>query len=439
MTLNTVRRLRRAAISHVWRVIVGILHGTFCVQRYSLLESVLEGPTIMRLRTSILTVVLLVVTLVGVGAAFSAELPPGGTFIDDNGNVHEGNIEAIFADGITTGCNPPNADRYCPDDRVTRGQMAAFLVRALDLPATLADFFADDDDSIFEGDINRLAAAGVTKGCNLPATDQFCPDARVTREQMAAFLVRGFGYEDPGDGNLFTDDDNSIFEGDIDRLGTAGITQGCNPPENDRFCPGEPVLRDQMASFLARAMELDPIIPPPPPPRPPDPEVFAIGDSVMRGVACNPSIPPCYSPNINLESEIPKLTSDAEVSRSFSAAKSVLSQWLKSGHNPDVVIVHLGTNGPPSNAQFDDLMKVVGSNRRALFVTVKLDKTWESATNAAIRSNVKRFANAELVDWWAVANPHSSWFAPDVNCGCHLWTTTARTAYTNLLADAVSP
>lgn len=140
-----------------------------------------------------------------------------------------------------------------------------------------------------------------------------------------------------------------------------------------------------------------------------------------------------------LKDRIPNSTVDAEVSRQFSQAKTVLSQWIGSGHNPEVVIVHLGTNGPPSNSQFDDLMKVVGSKRRALFVTVKLDKSWESATNAAIRSNVKRFANAELVDWWALANPHSSWFSPDVNCGCHLWTTSARTAYTNLLATAVAP
>jgi hypothetical protein len=384
----------------------------------------------MRIRTLLLSVVILTGALAVGGAATAAELPPGGTFYDDNGNTHEGNIEAIFADGITTGCNPPNADRYCPDDRVTRGQMAAFLVRALDLPATSTDFFADDDDSIFEGDINRLAAAGVTKGCNLPETDQFCPDSRVTRGQMAAFLVRGFGYGDPGDGNLFVDDDTSIFEGDIDRLGTAGITKGCNPPVNDSFCPGDPVLRDQMASFLARAMGLDPIVPPPPPPPPPEPEVFALGDSVMAGVVL-------WSPK--LEDRIPNSTADAEVSRSFSAAKSVLSTWIGRGHDPDVVIVHLGTNGPPSNSQFDALMKVIGSSRRALFVTVKLDKSWESATNSAIRSNVKRFANAELVDWWAHADPHPAWFAPDVNCGCHLWTTTVRTAYTNLLANAVTP
>ena len=59
---------------------------------------------------------LLVVTalLIPAGAAFG--LPPGGTFIDDDDNVHEAYIEAIAAEGITTGCNPPLRDRYCPEE-----------------------------------------------------------------------------------------------------------------------------------------------------------------------------------------------------------------------------------------------------------------------------------------------------------------------------------
>ncbi len=370
--------------------------------------------------------------------AAAVQLLPGGTFVDDNGSIHEGAIEAINLAAITRGCNPPDNDRYCPDNPVTRGEMAAFLVRALDLPGTAEDFFTDDEDSIFENDINRLAAAGITKGCNPPANDRYCPESKVTRGQMAAFLVRAFDYTDTGAGNLFTDDDGLEFEGDIDRLGAAGVTKGCNPPENDRFCPGEPVLRDQMASFLTRALGLTPITPPPPPPPPPDPEVFTIGDSVMRGVACNPSIPPCYSPAMNLEDEIPNLTSDAKVSRSFSSADEVLSSWLARGNDPDVVVVHLGTNGPPSASQFDDIMAVAGSDRRVIFMTVKLDRSWESASNRAIRSNAVRFTNAEVADWWAFADPHSNWFTPDTNCGCHLWTTAARAGYVGFIEAAVT-
>ena len=56
--------------------------------------------------------------------------------------------------------------------------------------------------------------------------------------------------------DLFTGDGTSEFEPDIDRIATAGITLGCNPPTNTRFCPDNPVTRAQMASFLARGVPL---------------------------------------------------------------------------------------------------------------------------------------------------------------------------------------
>ena len=108
-------------------------------------------------------------------------------------------------------------------------------------------------DSIYLSDILWLADEGITKGCNPPANTLFCPDDFVTRGQMAAFLVRAFGYGDAGEGDLFTDDDGSVFESDIDKLATAGVTLGCNPPQNDLYCPDDFVTRAQMAAFLHRA------------------------------------------------------------------------------------------------------------------------------------------------------------------------------------------
>lgn len=209
------------------------------------------------------SVVVLVVLIVGgFATVVGAALAPGGSFFDDDLNVHEGAIEAIAAEGITKGCNPPQNTVYCPADSVTRGQMAAFLARALDLPAASTDYFTDDDGSVFESDINKVAKAGITKGCNPPANTNYCPTDLVTRGQMAAFLVRALGLEAGAGADLFSDDDNSVFEIDIDRLGTAAVTKGCNPPANDRYCPQSLVKRDQMASFLARALELPTTTPP---------------------------------------------------------------------------------------------------------------------------------------------------------------------------------
>jgi hypothetical protein len=160
-------------------------------------------------------------------------------------------------EGITRGCNPPDNDQFCPDRTVTRGQMAAFLVRFLGLTAIDPTIeFTDTVGNIFEQDILKLATAGITRGCNPPDNDQFCPETGVTRGQMAAFLVRAVGVTDNGGGDLFDDDDGSIFESDIDKLATAGITRGCNPPANTNFCPDRTVTRGQMAAFLNRAGSL---------------------------------------------------------------------------------------------------------------------------------------------------------------------------------------
>ncbi len=176
----------------------------------------------------------------------------GEDFTDTAGSLFLLDIAWMSAQGITKGCNPPTNDQYCPDSPVTRGQMAAFLTRALALPTTATNFFTDDIGSIFENDINRLAAAGITKGCNPPTNDQYCPDSPVTRGQMAAFLTRALALPTTAT-NFFTDDIGSIFENDINRLAAAGITKGCNPPTNDQYCPDSPVTRAQMAAFLHRA------------------------------------------------------------------------------------------------------------------------------------------------------------------------------------------
>ncbi len=174
-----------------------------------------------------------------------------GTFFDDDNNIFENDIEWMAANGITNGCNPPDNTMYCPKDPVSREVMAVYLARALDLPPSPVDYFSDDNSSIFEADINRIAHAGITKGC---ADDQFCPKGLVDRGQMAAFLARALGLSDNGGGDLFTDDDSSIFEADIDRLATAGITKGCNPPANTMYCPRSLVDRGAMAAFIHRAV-----------------------------------------------------------------------------------------------------------------------------------------------------------------------------------------
>lgn len=173
-----------------------------------------------------------------------ADVPADSVFSDD--------IDFLVSRGITRGCNPPRNDRFCPDDPVTRGQMAAFLTRALGLPGGQARF-SDTPGHVFASDLAALADAGITRGCNPPRNDRFCPDDPVTRGQMAAFLARALDL--PGAAARFFDTAGHTFAADIGALADAGITKGCDPPANDRFCPDAPVTRGQMAAFLRRALQ----------------------------------------------------------------------------------------------------------------------------------------------------------------------------------------
>jgi hypothetical protein len=197
----------------------------------------------------------------------ATELPPGGTFYDDDGTPAEGYIEALRAVDITRGCNPPENDLFCPRRILTRGEMATMFVRALDLPQAPSGRFTDTTNSVHAANIAALAAAGITKGCNPPENTAFCPERPITRGEMAAFLSRALALPDAGTTDFFTDDATSVFEADINRIAAAGITSGCGV---DVYCPYSLLPRSQMAILLARALDLTPLVPPerPPPPFP---------------------------------------------------------------------------------------------------------------------------------------------------------------------------
>ena len=190
-----------------------------------------------------------------------AATAPGGTFIDDDGNFHEPNIEAIAELGITLGCNPPDNDRYCPSDPVTRSEMSAFIIRALGEDVTTApheDRFPDvSSDAWYSQSVERLAALGITLGYD---DGTYRPSSIVTRAEMAAFLTRAFIAQSDivTATGAFEDVPTTAWYADFsETLLVEGITAGCFP-DPLRYCPDDQVLRDQIASFIARSLGIEP-------------------------------------------------------------------------------------------------------------------------------------------------------------------------------------
>jgi hypothetical protein len=185
------------------------------------------------------------------------DVPVGGTFSTW--------IDALARTGITGGCatNPP---QYCPDGTVTRAQMAIFLLRSMAYPGSAnapiptGAVFADiSANSPLAGWIEGLFAAGITSGCAV-APLRYCPDASVTRAEMAVFLLRakhGAAYAPPtSTQQKFADVPLSHPSADwIMRLVAEGITSGCATSPS-QYCPDASVTRAEMAVFLIRAFGL---------------------------------------------------------------------------------------------------------------------------------------------------------------------------------------
>jgi hypothetical protein len=167
-------------------------------------------------------------------------------------------IDALFASGITGGCNtdPP---LYCPDSPVTRGEMAVFLLRGIHgasyTPPAATGLFVDvPPDNPFAPWIEQLYVEGITTGCNTSPL-LYCFFANVTRAQMAVFLLRarhGAAYQPPAATGIFADVPIADpFAPWIEQLFAEGITGGCGTSPL-RYCPNDDVTREQMAVFLVR-------------------------------------------------------------------------------------------------------------------------------------------------------------------------------------------
>ncbi len=169
-------------------------------------------------------------------------------------------IERLYNAGITGGCSLTPL-MYCPENTVTRAQMAVFLLRGIHgsgytPPAVGAGTgFADvPTNHPVAAWIKQLAAEGITGGCS---GGNYCPDATVTRAQMAVFLLRSkytSAYTPPPANGDFTDVPmDHLMAAWIEQLAAEGITGGCGAGV---YCPDGNVTRAQMAVFLVRTFNL---------------------------------------------------------------------------------------------------------------------------------------------------------------------------------------
>ena len=158
-------------------------------------------------------------------------------------------------EGIFDGTGCVDQTGLCPAEPLQRWEMAVWLIRVLDqnepVPPAQTRFDDISGDPWWAAHTERLAEVGVTAGCATGPL-RYCPQQAVTRAQMATFLTRAFDLPSGSAAGFVDVAATHTHAASIDALAAAGVTTGCATGPL-RYCPQKPVTRAQMATFLARA------------------------------------------------------------------------------------------------------------------------------------------------------------------------------------------
>jgi hypothetical protein len=154
---------------------------------------------------------------------------------------------------------------------------------------------------------------------------------------------------------------------------------------------------------------------------PSDLDVTFIGDSI--GVGISPY----------LKKFFPNLSVDSKVSRQFSEARTIVSQLLQSGKLAQTVVIELGTNGTIRESHMRELIEMIGSDRRIVFVNIQVPRSWCDGNNKVISKVCLDYANTIVADWHGASINNSSYFYTD---GVHL-KSGGITAMVQCIADAI--
>jgi hypothetical protein len=167
-------------------------------------------------------------------------------FDDDEDSIHEQALNRLADLEVFHGCGPFLA---CPDDPISRGDFFGMVAGVVDF-APGPDSFDDDTEHWASAGIDALAAGGVIDGCG---DRKVCPDDPITRAAAAQLIVEAFDLP-PGDPTGFADVSDPALVAIADALAAAGVSGGCG---HERFCPWLDLTRAQAAALVANAVAQD--------------------------------------------------------------------------------------------------------------------------------------------------------------------------------------
>lgn len=129
----------------------------------------------------------------------------------------------------------------------------------------------------------------------------------------------------------------------------------------------------------------------------------AVGDSVMK------------DGEPILKELFPKAYIDAAVSRQMVQSIGIVQNYANTGALADNVLIGLGTNGPFTPEQLDQMMKIIGPERNVFWVNVRVPtRAWQNDVNGLLKASAGKYKNLTIIDWYGYSNPHNDWFYDDL-------------------------
>lgn len=123
---------------------------------------------------------------------------------------------------------------------------------------------------------------------------------------------------------------------------------------------------------------------------------------------------------------------DTKIGRQFSTLPEIVKKLKESDELGDVLVVGLGTNGPFSDKDFDDVVKMM-HGKDVFFINTAHKKWWEQSVNEKLRKKVNEYANVHLIDVYSKLKTQKQYYVAD---GVHL-TDSGYKYYAGLVSEAL--
>ncbi|MBL1230862.1 acetyltransferase [Enterococcus sp. BWB1-3] len=115
-----------------------------------------------------------------------------------------------------------------------------------------------------------------------------------------------------------------------------------------------------------------------------------------------------------LQSIFPKMIIDGEVGRQLYSSGEALQQLKTDNQLKNTVLISLGTNGLFTEAQFDSVMQIIGSERQVYWLNVRVPtRRWQNEVNSLLEAMNNKYSNLTIIDWYGVSKDHDEWFYED--------------------------